>query len=290
MKKYTLHLFSIVFLLLSLSLFISGIHKKIEPTAFQIIKGVFGKVSTINTMKYTMKKQERFHGKLLQQETQVKLNRTPLKVYLRQEFPKKGLEVLFVTGVNNNHALVNTNGFPWINLSLDPMGHVMRENQHHTLYDSGYSHLISILEHLMNKYTKDIETMISNGGTVNWNGHSCWIITFTNPNFKYYKYTVNAGENILTISKKYKLSEYMILELNKHIDSYTDVFPGQVIILPTDYSPKLEIFVDKQQMIPLMTRIYDEKGIYEQYEYYNVILNPTFKSNEFDRSFPEYKF
>jgi outer membrane lipoprotein-sorting protein len=278
-------------LLFSSFFFISGApNSKHDLSPYEIVKGMFVKTDAISTMTYTMKKQERFHGKLLMQQTAVKLNRNPLKVFLRQEFPKAGLEVLYVQGFNNNNALVNTNGFPWVNLSLDPMGSTMRENQHHTLFDSGYSHLVSILEHLADKYNKDIENMIINNGTVNWNGHTCWFITFSNPNFKYEPYTVKAGETILTIAAKSKLSEYMILELNKNISNYTDVSAGQIITVPSDYSPKLEIYIDKQQMIPYLIKVYDDKGLYEQYEYYNVVINPTFKSNEFDKDFPEYKF
>ncbi len=241
-------------------------------------------------MKYTMKKQERISGKMMLQQTAVKLVLSPLKVYLKQELPKMGLEVLFVQGRNNNNALVNTNGFPWVNLNLDPMGNIMRENQHHTIYDSGYPHLMSILEHLTSKYHDDIDNMVENGGLVNWNGHTCWSVTLNNPNFKISKYTVKQGENLLTLAAANKLSEYMILELNKNISSYTDVKPGQVIDLPNDYSPKLELLIDKKEMIPLMIKVYDQKGLYEHYEYYNVILNPVFQQGEFEKNYPDYKF
>ncbi len=246
--------------------------------------------SQILSMKYTMKKQERIEGKMMMQQTSVKLVAKPLKVYLKQELPKQGLEVLYVHGTNNNHAIVNTNGFPWVNLNLDPMGSIMRENQHHTLLDSGYPHLMSILEHLTTKYSDGVETMVSNTGMVQWNGHSCWNITFTNPNFKISKYTIKAGETILTLAAKAKLSEHMILEMNKDIDDFADVKPGQVINLPNDYSPKLELLVDKNELIPLVIKVYDEKGLYEHYEYYNVVTNPVFKSNEFDKQFPGYNF
>ncbi len=252
---------------------------------------MFLRSKKITALKYTMKKQERFNGKLGMQLTAVKLQYNPLKVYMRQEVPKVGQEVLFVQGKNNNHALVNTNGFPWVNISLDPMGSTARENQHHTLYESGYAHLISILEHLTAKYQKDIESMINTTGTITWNGRPCWIISFNNPNFKYYQYTVQKGETILTIATREKLSEYMILEMNKKkVSSYTNVSTGQIITVPNDYSPKMELYIDKLNYAPLVMKIYDDKGIYEYYEWYNVVINPTFKSNEFDRNFPDYDF
>lgn len=273
------------------TLLISAVNVSIkEPSAYQIVKDMFAKSRQITSMKYTMKKQERIDGKMILQQTAVKLNASPLKVYLKQELPKAGLEVLYVHGSNNNHAIVNTNGFPWVNLNLDPMGNIMRENQHHTLFESGYPHLMSILEHLTAKYSDQLESMVVNHGLVNWNGHSCWSITFNNPHFKVSKYTVKQGETVLTLSERSKLSEYMILELNKGVDNYTDVTPGQVINLPNDYSPKLELLVDKNELIPLVIKVYDDKGLYEHYEYYNVVTNPVFKSNEFDKNFPGYHF
>ena len=96
-------------------------------------------------MSYTMKKRERIGGEMQSQESTVKLNVNPFKMYLRQLSPKDGLEVLYVQGENDNKAIINTNGFPWVNVSLDPMGSVMRDNQHHTVHQSGYAHLMSIL-------------------------------------------------------------------------------------------------------------------------------------------------
>lgn len=290
-KKLSVVIFGAALCSLFVLLFCSAIEVKKDSTAYQIVKEMFAKSKQISSMKYVMKKQERIEGKMMMQQTAVKLVSQPLKVYLKQELPKKGLEVLYVQGTNNNNALVNTNGFPWVNLNLDPMGSIMREKQHHTLFESGYPHLISILEHLTSKYDQQVEGMVSNAGLVNWNGRSCWNITFNNPYFKINKYTVKTGETVLNLASKSKLSEYMILELNKGlIDNYDDLKPGQVINLPNDYSPKLELLVDKNDLIPLVIKVYDEKGLYEHYEYYNVVTNPIFKSDEFNKEYPEYNF
>ncbi len=261
-----------------------------DPLGSDIIREMFKKSATIKTITYTMRKQERFNGKLITQQSLSKVNYNPLRVYIKQQYPKEGLEVLYIHGHNNNNALVNTNGFPWINLSLDPMGSIMRENQHHTIYESGYSHMVSILEHLTTKYGKESDGFMKNEGTILWNNRPCWHIVFTNPHFKYYKHTIKAGENLLTISAKAKLSEHMILELNKSLKNYTDVTPGQVIVAPNDYSPKLELYIDKEWKMPLLMKIFDEKGLYENYEYKNIIINPVYSAKEFDKTNPEYNF
>lgn len=237
-----------------------------------------------------MKKQERIKGVMISQQSTVKLNKSPLKVYLFQEAPKKGLEVLYVNGVNHNQALINPNGFPWMSINLDPYGNTMRTDQHHTLFNSGYDHVIGILEFLFHKYDEEINSMVKCEGSVMWDKQACWVITLNNAHFKYIPYTVLKGESIISIANKFRLSEHMILEKNTQVSHYNDVKEGQVILIPTDYSSKMTLFIDKHRHIPMVMKVTDDKGIYEQYEYTNVSINPLFKNEEFTREYSEYHF
>jgi len=277
------------FLLLLVSTFFL-FHTSSGQTVSELTKAMFAKTKSIKTMTYTMKKIERIKGKPVLQESTVKLNISPLKVYLRQSVPKDGIEVLYVNGTNNNHALVNPNGFPWFSVNLDPFGSTMRENQHHTLFNSGYDHVISILEHLYVKYNAQIETMTKIEGSIVWDNHNCWIISLVNPYFKYGSYTAQKGETLLTIAAKYKLSEHMIMEKNPSIKSYTESLTGKTILIPNDYSSKMILYVDKVRMIPLVMKVYDNEGLYEQYEYINVVLNPIIKAEEFQSDYKDYHF
>lgn len=280
-KKSALFLF--VYILLSFT-------NSSAQTVSEIAKATFAKTKSIKTITYTMKKIESIKGKPILQESSVKLNINPLKVYLRQSVPKDGIEVLYVSGTNNNHALVNPNGFPWFSVNLDPFGGTMRENQHHTLFNSGYDHVVSILEHLYVKYTVQIESMTKVEGSIAWDNHNCWIISLNNPYFKYGSYTAQKGETLLTIAGKYKLSEHMIMEKNPSIKSYTESLTGKTILIPNDYSSKMILYIDKARMIPLVMKVYDNEGLYEQYEYTNVVLNPVIKPEEFQSNYKDYHF
>ncbi|MDB5257813.1 MAG: hypothetical protein JWM14_2508 [Chitinophagaceae bacterium] len=259
-------------------------------TVAEIAKAMFAKTKTIKTITYTMKKTERIKGKPVLQISSAKINLSPLKVYLRQSFPKDGIEVLYVQGTNNNHALVNPNGFPWFSVNLDPYGSTMRENQHHTLMNSGYDHVISILEHLYAKYNENIESMTKIDGSAVWDGHNCWVVTLSNPYFKYGNYTAQKGETLLTIAGKFKLSEHMMLEKNPSIKSYTESLAGKTILIPNDYSSKMTLYIDKVRMIPLIMKVYDNEGLYECYEYTNVVINPVIKPEEFQSDYKDYHF
>lgn len=262
----------------------------VSQTVSEVAKAMFAKTKSIKTLSYTMKKTERIKGKSILQISSAKLNRDPLKVYIKQSYPKDGIEVLYVQGTNNNHALINPNGFPWFSVSLDPFGSTMRENQHHTLFNSGYDHVISILEHLYVKYNDQIESMTKIEGSIVWDDHNCWIVSLSNPYFKYGSYTAQKGETLLTIASKFKLSEHMMLEKNPSLKSYTESLAGKTIIIPNDYSSKMVLYIDKIRMVPLVMKVYDNEGLYELYEYTDVSINPVFKPEEFKSNYKDYHF
>lgn len=283
-------------MIINFNLFLSSIFLIIFPFFFtkaqplsgtDVTKKMFAATKKIETLIYRMKKMERIEGEMITQTSFVKLQRSPFKVYTRQEYPNDGLEVLYKGG--DNAALINPNGFPWLNLKLNPNGSRMRKEQHHTIHDAGYDHVVSILEHLFDKYQENIHKLTSIE-SVTWSNKPCWKVEFQNPNFKYLKYTVGANETIASIADKYKLSGYMILEVNKDIEDYHDISEGQVITIPNDYSPKMSLVIDKQVMVPLVMKIYDDKGLYEHYEFSDIEINPAIDDAEFTEDYPEYGF
>ncbi|MBC7389581.1 MAG: DUF1571 domain-containing protein [Opitutaceae bacterium] len=259
-----------------------------DLSAPEIVKLMIGKTMEIKSMTFTMSKKERIKGTYPLQVSDIKLNVNPFKIYFRQKSPKDGLEVLYVQGSNSNKALVNTNGFPWVNIHLDPMGGTMRNNQHHTIFQSGYAHLMSILNHLTDKYKSNIDNIIKIAGTTKWDGRQCYIVVFENPAFKYINYKVQKGETILTIADKFKLSEHMIVELN-NLSSF-EISAERTILIPNDYAPKLELLIDKTDFIPLVMKVFDDKGLYEYYEYTNVKINPILTDIDFNQDNPGYEF
>lgn len=283
---YSALLFSAILLIAAKPI---GHSNELETAGYNIAKSMFSNTKSITSLSYTMTKQERIDGKMVKQKAFTKFTKSPFRVYIRQERPKKGLEVLYVKGQNNNKALINPNGFPWLTIKANPMGSLMRDNQHHTLYESGFDHVVTILEYLCSKYQPQINTMIKQEGEITWDGQPCWIISFNNPHFNYEKYTVKKGETVLTIAAERKLSEYMILEHND-LKAYDEIEEGDVIEIPNSYSPSLTLYVDKQRNIPMMMKVFDDKGLYEHYEYTNVTVNPTFEDIEFSKDNGAYGF
>jgi len=262
-----------------------------EPiTGYQIAKKMFDSAADIHSLTYVITKQERVDGKLTKQISFTKMQKDPYKVYLRQKFPNDGMEVLYVQDDNNNKALINPNGFPWLNLKLNPLDGIMRNDQHHTIFQSGFDHVVSILQFLCEKYQSEIDEMVVYNGIVEQQGRPSYSISFSNPYFQIIEYTVLKNETIEDIADKYKLSAYMILEHNSSIKEYDDVSEGQVILIPNDYSPKLHLAIDTIDLIPLKMEVIDENGLYELYEYSQVNINPVLSDKEFSSDNVSYGF
>jgi hypothetical protein len=253
-----------------------------------IIIEMIESASTIEGFTAEITKEERIEGVLVKQITAVKLIRSPFQLYLNQRYPKVGVEILCREGYTS--ALINPNSFPWINLSLDPYGSLMRRKQHHTVYDSGFDLMAGILHRELARIGSDTSEHIYYRGMVEWQGKPAYLVEMSNPRYRIESYIVKLGEDLNSIARKLNISEYAILELNEEVDYYNDVSPGQKIMVPSSYAKKMELYIDKEHMLPLVIKVYDLEGVYEQYAYKKFVLNPSFKKNEFSSDFEYYNF
>ncbi|MEO6884365.1 MAG: DUF1571 domain-containing protein [Bacteroidia bacterium] len=252
------------------------------------MKKMFQAVKEINTMRYDMKAQERIETKLMHAHASVKLNLSPRKLYLKNSVT--GREILWVTGENNGEALVNPNAFPYFDLNLDPYGSLMRHNQHHTIFEMGFTYATHMIEALVDKEKNSIENYFQISGTTVFDNKPCYIITINYPKYRYVAYTVKQGETIISIARKLDVGEYEILQKNKFSDYNEKLKEGQEIQVPNTYSSKSILYIDEKLFLPLFIQIFDDEGLYEQYEFHNLQVNPFIAPEEFTKNYPGYHF
>lgn len=258
-----------------------------SPSCKEILEKTLVAVEKIQTLKFHLKCNERINGKLLPTESRVKLKRSPRKIYIYL----KGPELLWEEGKNNGNAMINPDGFPYVNLSLDPMGTLMREKQHHTIHEMGFEFFADIIKSSMTILANDFNSYFKCSGTLAWNSHECYFITAEYPDFKYLDYIAQKGENLVTIARKLKLSDYMLLEINSdQVKNYNDVKAGQKIKVPNVYGSKMILYIDKESHIPRVIKVYDDKGLFESYEYHDLELNPKIAEEEFTKDYKDYGF
>lgn len=281
----------IVFLLFSYSLFCSGVYAQPLPANTELFEKMMTAISNIHSLKFRLIKDERMiGGKMAPGDQQVKMNVNPFKCYLKIAVPDEGAEVLYVKGTNSENALVNPNAFPYINLNLDPYGDILRKNQHHTIFELGFVYTGELLKDAFDRYKFKIDEFMKNEGTIRWDNRDCYKIVLDNKDYTLIDYTVLAGEDLIKIARKKKVSEYNLLELNPTVKSYSSVKAGQVIKVPITYGKKIVVYIDKLNFLPIYEEIYDSKGLLSKYEYHSLVVNPVISDKEYTKDFPGYGF
>jgi hypothetical protein len=244
-------------------------------------------ISTIKTLKYELHAKELISGEIIYTYSKVKLQKKPFCFYNYMIKPDLGVEVLFTH--ENKYALVNPNGFPFINIKLDTSGELIRKNQHHTLFDSGFDNFKDIVLSVLELIKKSPDKYIVNLGVKQINNIECQVLHIVNPDFSFSEYIVQKGESIESIAKKFNLSSYLILVEN-NFSFYNDVTLGDEILIPNSYAEKFEIWIDLQSSLPIVQKVFVNNKLFEHYEYKNIIINPEFSIDEFDKSNAEYNF
>jgi outer membrane lipoprotein-sorting protein len=261
---------------------------KNDFTCEEVLEKSFKAIREIKGLKYHLKIIERGKKGFNYYESWVKFIKQPRQIYLYI----KGIEVLYLDGKNNNKALVNPGGFPYITLNLDPMGDLMRQDQHHTLNEMGYDYFSTVIQQTLKKVDRDhFDEYFKLVGEEKVNNRLCYKIIINNKDFSYKDYTVQAGESITSIARKFFVSEYMILEKNPKFKDYFDPLKkGQVIKVPNSYCKSVILYIDKFYFVPISVKVIDDKGLFEEYNYHFLQVNPKFEEDEFTRNYRDYKF
>ncbi len=276
--------------LLFISFSITVFSQSVANKAVELIDQMIETNKTVKTLSFNTIMRERIKGKMVDKNTFFKIQVSPRKVYLRQSFIGIKLEGLYLDGSNNNELLVSTIGFPWVEMSIDPRGKTARDKHHHTLLEAGFGYFISVVSSLKVRNIEQYEKICAYQGLVEKDKRQCHKIIFDNPTFSYNYYEVKNGEQLPTIANNLLVNDYMILEKNSSISGYNDVKAGQKIIVPNSYAKKMLLYLDKDLFLPIAIEVYDDQGLYAEYLYSDLKVNPVFQSDEFSASFKGYKF
>lgn len=270
---------------LTVSSFVSGDHSPVY-TAHELLDDVLESIANIKTLRYNLQCNERIKGRMQHTESMVKLQVSPRKLYLSV----RGPEVLWVQGINNGNALVNPGSFPYLNLSLDPYGALLRKDQHHTIHEMGLQYLADILKDGMKRAGDRLNKYFTVLGEEKYDGRSCYKLSIYFSDFSWVSYTVKAGESMTSIARKLHVSEYMVLENNPQYSWYNDVKEGDIIKVPDAYAKLTLLLIDKELLLPVNTKIFDDKGLFETYEYYSLKVNVPIAPEEFTKDYKDYHF
>ncbi len=253
-----------------------------------IIQQMMDSIKNIKTQKYEVRATERVNNNLHIAESKVKINYSPKKIYFGSI--SKGVEVLWLEGKNKGNATVHSRTLPFVNLDLDPYGSIMRKDQHHTIFELGTQYVGATIANTIIKAPKDFNKHFKYAGVLTWNNTECYQVIIDYPEYKYIEYTTQKGETVTSISHKLNTSDYKIRYKNDLSSYFGTIKEGKTLLIPVPYSNKVIVFIDKKTFIPIKVMVYDEAGLFEEYEFFNVLINPVFASDEFSTSFKDYSF
>lgn len=292
-KKVLYNLFSKKAVLLGLAgvmclvmSFKSAVFQQKSIGTMELLNSMLKSISNVKTLRYTLHRNERIKGKMNYTESKVKLQTSPRKLYINVT----GQEVLWIAGQNNGNALINPGAFPYVNVNLDPMGSLMRKNQHHTIHELGVDYLATILKGAMQHYGEKLEKYFMFLGEEKWNGRACYKLSASFADFNWESYKLKKGETLLSVATKKNLSEYMILEKNPQIAWFDGGTEGQTIQIPNAYAKVILLLIDKEYLLPINEAILDDKGLFESYEYYDMKVNVPIAAEEFTKEYKDYHF
>lgn len=255
-------------------------------TTEQLISRLSTAIENLKTLRCNVRAQERIEGSYQQARTTMKMAFKPYKVYLRNQ---KGIEVLWVTGQNGGDAWVYPNSFPYVTLSLDPQGSVMRKNQHHSALDAGYGTIAEMLHGSSQRLDRSFEKTFRYAGDTAIAGRPAYVLRSDYPQFRYVSYKTTKPETVAAISDKFGCGEYRILERND-LSAGATVPAGRTLQVPNAYGRRTIMCIDQKMFLPLVVQVNDDKGLFEKFEFSDVIPNQPIPAAEFTKDFKGYKF
>ena len=266
-------------------LFSFSIRNELSPV--KLLSVMNDSIRNIKTLRVKIYALERIENKYLTANSEIKLQVSPRRLYFLN--PTKKLEVLYNHGELDNKALVKPHVFPYITLTLDPKGNLMRKNQHYTIHELGFDFIGKSVALTLNKDKEGIKNFTYHG-KINKLGYHCYFLEYENKNYGYQDYIVGEKETASSIAYKLCVNDYLLRYRNDLLNDFGYLKKGRVIKVPNLYCRKATIYLDEKLMLPVSISLYDDKGIFENYEFTGIEINKHISEEEFSRNNKNYHF
>lgn len=255
-----------------------------------LINKMFNAIEQVKTSSFRLILHERIKDEYRTCEYIVKVNSNPLKLYVFCIKPQPGAEAIYIKGWNNDKAYINPNQFPYFNLSLSPYSMLLRKGHQYTLNEMGFSYIERVFKGYIKRDSVEFFSLLKKEPEVTWEGSNYYQLVIEKKDFQWVDYVALEKENLISISKKLMVNDYMLLERNPHIKSFEELKAGDKIKVPNAFGSKIILYLDKKTFLPMVQIVYDEKGLYGKVELYSFVLNPAFDNLTFSKDNPSYGY
>jgi hypothetical protein len=259
----------------------------LEPKAARLLSHMYDSVKTVRTLRYHVVAIERIERRFHSSTSDIKVQTYPRKVYYNN--PLKKLEILYNSELSPSRAWVKPNVFPYMTISLDPVGNIMRRNQHYTIHELGYDFIGKSIALTIKKDGDGLANFTYHGKYLK-NGYNCHLIEYENKKYAYVDYKVGEKETASLIAYKLLVNDYLLRYRNDLLNDFGFLKPGRILKVPSLYCQRAMVYLDEKMMLPVSISLYDDIGLFESYDYSQIEINRPFRTNEFNREFPGYGF
>lgn len=254
-------------------------------TTGQLVERMTSAIENLRYLRCAAKAQERLGREIKPSSSLMKLSFNPFRVYLKDS---KNVEVLWVAGQNDGDAWVYPASFPYVTLSLDPTGALMRKGQHHTVLQAGFGTIADLLRPTALRQDATYSRTFRYTGDTTVLGRPCHVLRSDFPQFCYVPYRTGKKETVAAVAERFGCGEYRILERN-NLSPGAALTEGQVLQVPNGYGRRVTLCVDPQNYLPIVVDVRDDRGLFEKFEFYNLVVNQPIPTEEFTKNYHGYK-
>ena len=254
-------------------------------TTEQLTARMGAAIEGLRYLRCTVKAQERVEGNIRPARSTMKIAYKPLRIYIKDQ---KGVEVLWAQGQNNGDAFVNPAAFPYVTLSLDPKAKLMRNNQHHTVLQAGFGTISDLLRTTGLRQDMTFSRSFKYVGDSTVQGRPNHVLRSDYPQFRYVSYKAGANETIGSVAERFGCGEFRIVERNG-LTIGEKIPAGKVLQVPNAYGRRTIDCIDPRTYLPTAVQVNDDKGLFEKFEFSDVVANQPIPAEEFTKGYKGYK-
>jgi hypothetical protein len=258
-----------------------------DTRTVKLLHQVFDSIKAVRTVRMKISALERIERKFVSANSEIKVQNHPRKIYFINRHKK--LEILYDSEVSEHKAYVKPHVFPYITMSLDPRGNMMRKNQHYTIHELGFDFIGRSLLLTLNKDKEGLSNFIYLG-TRTKNGYNCHLLEYENRSYAYTDYTTGENETASSIAYKLCVNDYLFRYANGLLNDFGYLRRGTKLKVPTLYCKKAVIYVDEKLCLPVSISLYDDTGLFESYEFSAIDINRPFAAEDFSIRNKSYGF
>lgn len=257
-------------------------------SAGKILTEMLDSIRHLNTVRFKVKALERVENGYSSAVSESKIQIKPRQLYFVNK--EKKLEILYVSGKYENKAVVKPHVFPYVTMQLNPSGNIMRKNQHYTIHELGFDFIGRTIALALSKEKENMLKCLSYLGKHEKNGYNCHMVVYESSAFSFFTYTVGHKETVTTIAAKFNVNDYLLRVKNDLFNDFGFIKEGTKLQIPNYYCKRAILYIDEKTMLPMSVSIYDDMGLFECYDFYNVISNKPIDPSEFTKEFKDYHF